>query len=214
MNEFYIDCRQSGKTTKLVDQFIEAVSAGHDVYFFCANRFMCDNVKRMVQQKITKEMRSVGRFDIVNINHWIRTPNEDLYQRLQRNRSKYENETHVFVDEYFFYGTEKLKVLYKLYREPLRKANWVIRSTSNKFYRKDILELVRTVKEYGFPLGKLLPFINDEDMALIDEMSYLLLSEPGFKIIARQVEMEKNLTKEQFEIEMLGRFVRNKEDFK
>lgn len=207
MNKFYIDCRQSGKTTKLIDEFIECVSAGYEVFFFCANRQMCDNVKREVQKRLTTEMRSLGRFDVVNLNRWIRTPTHEL---LLRQPTVREGETFkVFVDEYFFFQTQQLQFLHSMYTGSLRKAEWVIRTTANKFYRRDILDLVKSLKEFNFPLGKIIPFISDEDMELIKEMNWLLISEPNMQIIARQLEMEKQLSQEQFELEMLGRFLKN-----
>lgn len=210
-NQFYIDCRQSGKTTKLVNEFIDSVQEGKEVFFFCSNRAMCDNVKRLVQSKLDGSQRSLGRFDVVNMNRWIRTPTHDLL--LRQPHVKDEESHRVFVDEYFFFTEEQKKLLHSMFTGCLRKAEWVVRTTSNKFYRRDVLDLVKHVKEHKFPLSKVLPFISDEDMEAINEMNYLLISEPSFRIIARQLEMEKHMSRDQFEIEMLGRFLRNKDEF-
>jgi hypothetical protein len=205
VNKFYIDSRQAGKTTKIVKAFCEKLlfPNGSNSIVFCQNNQIRKHFIDIVLREIHPHTANKKL-----IEKCVLVPAQELLFRLDRKGE----DTTVYVDEYLFFRDRDKKLLYQLFHGPLSDCEWVIRTTSNKMYRKDILGLVNKIKtDAGHQARSLCytvgNFLSDEDKRDFDELEGLLLSEPSFTIEAGRAPTEREMSREEFELQMLGRFL-------
>lgn len=198
VNKIHIEARQTGKTTKLAEEFVRCWGkSGELPLVFCANRQMAHNFIDRVMS-LTPSMQ----WSKHELEKFISPARNSMINDMpdMANRT-------VLVDEYLFMRPEEQRVLMALYQQQLRNCKWTIRTTSNKLYRRDIIAMVEHLKGRMIGSHIVTPFMTPINVGDIEEIEKLLLSEPSFKIENRDWQWKAALSPEQYELEVLGKFL-------
>ena len=187
MNTLYIQPRQSGKTTDLIESFNCRV----------VNNLLIVNSLHMKHNMLSNFFDNRFESQILTVPQ-VCDP--------RRWRGIEFDVKRIFVDEYLFFSEHDKKELYTFYQKCRKHCvQWEIRTTSNMLYNRNLLDLANEIKHAPNPeiiLDKLQLDVKNE---IERYYWYNFLTEPDFNIIR---ESKNNLKLDQYRLEILGELLK------
>lgn len=189
MKQICIRPRCSGKTTILIDKFVDSFFKGNLSFFVTPLR------RDYIYERIKEKYGNTLSLNKTEFMERIINP-KDANFFLTGKRIKKLN---FFVDEFLLFK----KDMHDLYRHvnnytaiSCEEVNWLCYSTSDMLYNKTMINLVRYCKKENIPYN----YINNEKMPnLLVDYHYNILTEPGFSISTINSRVSEYLTKTQIE---------------
>ncbi len=196
MNKFYIQPRQTGKTTSLVRSMMKFTGG-------CA--LIVKNHRERL--RISDDLIACYSKDYM-INKAILIPND--LPRLSNNIDLVSGYKKYFVDEYLFFDHQQRKMLSEFYRSTYNaneNIGWEIRTTSDRLYNPQLMELTRNIKHAPEPFY-ILRSINKLERRQISERYWdNFLTEPTFKVQRLLSFKTPLVSKEAFDTEIMGEYL-------
>jgi hypothetical protein len=182
----YIQPRQSGKTSFLINEFCNSPKSERPILLF-ANNNMVDN--------------AIRNFKIGSISHKNKFQTPANLSNLRHGESKFDT---VYIDEYLFMSVDAQREIYEHCVKNPNVKTIVSWTTSNKLYDLDILNSFKNWKSIHPK------FFREFDIGvkpMTPEFSALyhsLLTEPSCEVIQVKPAARMSLTDEQYKTEYLG----------
>jgi len=170
MNEIEISARRSGKSSRIIQEFLDNPE---ESYIVVKNQNLKHPMLNLFNEKCKYEHQRKYQDHILTVDNVVELVNEELSSFTSIN---------FLIDEYLFFNNVQKAKLKCLIRDPVLRWNIRIKTTSNMLYSKELLELTLAIKESSDP--DLILRNLDVDIADEIQMYYWnnFLTDSSFKI--------------------------------
>lgn len=183
----YIQPRQSGKTTMLINDIIDDENSCLIVRDNQTKIYIKDQVRRSVN--FDKKIYTDIMTRVIQIN---------IIDPLTVKIRSYDT---IYIDDYFFFSQEYKKRVSMLL-EVTRPKRVIVRSTSDRKYPQQLVKWMRGIRYIGLPIYTLdKKWTEQED---VTELWNNILTDPCFEIHTWHADHKKHLNKEDFEVQIMG----------